>query len=162
MENDLVHDIELYPSDSFKTLLEHEVHRSRRYQHPLTLLHIRLETDPDDRETVHKAEVFAINILNIRLRETDIPSKQGSEFLVLMPATDEQGGRMACERLEELFNAVPKEDDKVSFRLVAFMGMATLPGDRSISSSQLLQNAAQALQQAQTNRLTRTVVFSPR
>src|SRR5689334_2704951 len=130
METDLVHDIELYPPEAFTTLLEHEVHRSRRYGHPLTLLHIRLETEPDDRETLHKAEVFAINILNIRLRETDIPSKQGNEFVVLMPSTDEQGGRIACERLEELFNAVPQEDDKVSFRLFAFMGMDTLSGDR--------------------------------
>lgn len=160
MKNDLVHDIELYPPEAFTTLLGHEVHRSRRYGHPLTLLHIRLETEPDDRETLHKAEVFAINILNIRLRETDIPCKQGNEFLVLMPATDEQGGRIASERLEELFYTAPKEGDKVSFRLFAFMGMATLPGDRLISSSQLLQNAAQALQQAQTNRLTKTVVFS--
>jgi GGDEF domain-containing protein len=160
MENSLVHEIELYPLESFKVLLDHEVNRSRRYGHPITLLHIRLETDPSDPQTMHNAEVFAINILNIHLRETDIPCKQGNEFLVLMPSTDEQGGRIACERLEKRFQSEPEAFDKVSFKLFAFMGMATLPGNRSITSRKLLQNAAQALEQAQASRLTKTVIFS--
>lgn len=160
MGNNLVHEIELYPSEGFRALLDHEVNRSRRYGHPLTLLHLRLETEPADPQLMHRAELFAIDVLNIRLRETDIPSKQGNEFLVLMPATDEQGGRIACERLEELFNAGPKPDENTPFKLFAFMGMVTLPGDRSISAKKLLDNAAQAMQHAQAHRLTTTTIFS--
>ena len=160
MPNDLVHEIELYPPAFFMILLEHEVHRSRRYGHPLTLLHIQLETEPADRQTLHRAELFAIDFLNLRLRETDIPTKMDNEFLVLMPATDEQGGRIACRRLEELFTAGPETKDTEAFKLFAFMGMATLPGDRSISSKKLLENAALALQRARAERLAKTVVFS--
>jgi predicted signal transduction protein with EAL and GGDEF domain len=160
METSLDHDIELYPLESFKTLLDHEVNRSRRYGDPLTLLHLTFEMDPDNLETHHSAEVFAINILNLRLRETDIPCKKENEFLVLMPSTDEQGGRMACERLEKLLHIKREEYDRVSFQLSAFIGMATLHGDRSISSKTLLENASQALQYARANRLTSTVVFS--
>jgi hypothetical protein len=160
MENDPGHDIELYPPESFRILMDHEVNRSRRYEHPLTLLHLAFETDPADLQTLHSAETFTINVLNLRLRDTDIPCKTGNEFLVLMPSTDELGGRAACERLEKLFIVEPQTYDRVSFKMVAFIGMATLPGDRSISSQRLMENALQALQQARGNHLTNTVIFS--
>jgi predicted signal transduction protein with EAL and GGDEF domain len=160
METSFDHDIELYPPESFKALLDHEVNRSRRYGDPLTLLHLAFEMDPDNPETHHSAEVFTINILNLRLRETDIPCKNDHEFLVLMPSTDQQGGRLACERLEKLFHVEHQTYDRVSFELSAFIGMATLPGDRSISSKTLLENASQALRYARANRLANAVIFS--
>lgn len=160
MENPLEHDIELYPPESFKTLLDHEVNRSRRYGEPLTLLDLTLEANPTDPQTLHNAEVFTINVLNLRLRDTDIPCKKDNEFLILMPSTDEQGGRIACERLEKLFHIEPQTYDRVSFTLSAFIGMATLLGDRSISSQELIQNASQALRYARENRLANAVMFS--
>src|SRR5262245_19995835 len=160
MENTLEHEIELYSFEAFSTLLDHEVNRSRRYGNPLTLLDLAIETDPAEAHTLHRAEVFTINVLNLRLRDTDIPCKKGNEFLVLMPATDEPGGRIACERLEELFNAEPQTYDRVSFKLFAFIGMATLSGGRSLSSKKLIQSASQALQHAHLNRLKNTVIFS--
>ena len=160
MEPSFEHEIELYPPESFKTLLAHEVNRSRRYGGPLTLLDLVLAMDPENPETQHSAEVFTINILNLRLRDTDIPCKREKEFLVLMPSTDEQGGRIACERLEKLFQIEHQTYDRVSFALAAFIGMATLPGDRSISSKKLLENASEALQYARDHRMTRAVTFS--
>jgi predicted signal transduction protein with EAL and GGDEF domain len=160
METSFDHDIELYPPESFKTLLDHEVNRSRRYGDPLTLLHLAFEMDPDNPETHRSTEVFTINILNLRLRETDIPCKKDNEFLVLMPSTDEQGGRIACERLEKLFHIEHQTYDRVSFELSTFIGMATLPGDRSISGKKLLENAWQALQYARDHRSTNAVIFS--
>ncbi len=44
--------------------------------------------------------MFAINVLNLQVRETDIPCKKDNEFLVLLPSTDHKGGRIVCERLE--------------------------------------------------------------
>jgi len=145
MENELVHEIELYPPDDFRKLLEHEVHRSRRYGEPLTLIHLAVETDTHTPNAQHGAEIFAINALNLHLRDTDIPSKMGSEFLVLMPSTDNEGGRIVCERLEKLFNVEQQTYDRVSFKLSAFFGMASLPGDKAISSKILIQNASNAL-----------------
>lgn len=160
MEDLFDQNIELYPPESFNILLDHEVNRSRRYRDPLTLLELTFETNPNDAQTQHSAEVFTINVLNLRLRDTDIPCKKGNEFLVLMPSTDEQGGRIACQRLENLFNIEPQSFDRVSFEMSAFIGMATLPGDDSISSNQLTQNALQALQYARENRIKNTVIFS--
>jgi diguanylate cyclase (GGDEF)-like protein len=160
MENALVHEIELYSFESFKSLLDHEVNRSRRYQTPLTLIHLAIETDPAGPQTQHSAEMFVINILDLHLRDTDIPCRKGVEFLVLMPATDLEGGRIACERLARLLNVKPQMYDRVSFKLSAFLGMATLPGDRSISSAQIIQQALQAMTHARTNRILNPVLFS--
>lgn len=160
MENPPVHEIELYPPETFKVLLEHEVNKSRRYGAPLTLIHLAVEPDPSNPETRHSAEVFVINVLNLQVRNTDIPCKKDNEFLVLIPSTDEQGGRIVCERLEQLFNVEHHTYDRVSFQLSAFIGMATLPGDPSISSSALMQNAAAALEYARTNRSKTSVAFS--
>ncbi|MCI0550668.1 MAG: diguanylate cyclase [Anaerolineae bacterium] len=160
MNNILTHEIELYSSESFKTLLDHEVNRSRRYQQPLTLVHIAIEADPDSPPAQHSAEVFAINILNLQLRETDIPCKRGNEFIVLLPSTDDEGGRIACDRLEELFKGNPQPFDRVSFTLSAYIGMTSAIANKPISGNTLMQQADTAMQHARNRRLASTVLFS--
>ena len=161
MQDALLHEIELYPPESFKILLDHEVNRSHRYGDSLTLVDMVVETSPANPHTQHSAEVFTINALNIRLRNADIPCKKGNEFLILMPATGASGARTACERLKRVMDIEPQAYDKVSFKLSVFIGMATLPyDDRSVSSDKLMQYASQALRHAQTNQLTRVISFS--
>ena len=160
MDNTTGHEIELYPPDVFKTLLKHEVNKSRRYGDSLTLIHLAVETDPATPQAQHSAEVFAINALNIYLRDTDIPCKQANEFLILMPSTSAPGARTACERLRKLMTVEQQTYDKVSFKLSAFIGMATVPVDHMMSSEELEESASKALQHARTNHLTSVVVFS--
>ena len=160
MEDALTHEIELYPLESFKTLLDHELHRSRRYKQPITLIQIAVEVEPNTPQTQHSAQVFAINILNLQLRETDIPCKTGTEFIVLMPSTDQQGGRMACERLEKLFRVTHQTYDRVSFQLSAFFGMTSTEGASHVHSGKLIEEAAAALQHARVHRSQQAVLFS--
>jgi hypothetical protein len=160
MQNTPVHEIELYPPELFKTIVDHEVNRSRRYGDSLTLADLIIETDPADTEAQHSAEVFTINALNLQLRQADIPCKKGNEFLILMPATGAQGARTACERLRKLLTAEQQTNDRVIFKMFSFVGLATLPIDRSVSSDGLMQNASKALQHARMNRLMRVVSFS--
>lgn len=160
MANTTVHEIELYPPDVFKTLLKHEVNKSRRYGDSLTLIHMAVETEPATTQAQHSAEVFAINALNIYLRETDIPCKRENEFMILMPSTSAPGARTACERLRKLMTIEQQAYDKISFQLNAFIGMATVPVDHMMSSEELEGNAAKALEHARTNHLMSVVVFS--
>ena len=160
MQNTRVHEIELYPPDIFKTIVDHEVNRSRRYGDSLTLADLIVETDPADVEAQHRAEVLTISELNLQLREADIPCKKGNEFLILMPATGAQGARTACERLRKLLTTEQQTNDGVIFKMFSFIGLATLPIDRSVSSEGLLQNASRALQHARMNRLVRVVSAS--
>ena len=160
MDNQLTHEIELYSLESFKTLLDHEVNRSRRYQTPLTIVHLAIETNPDRPEVLHSAELFAINILEVQLRETDIPCRKGTEFLILMPATFEEGGRIACERLAKSFNEPHQTFDRVSFNMVVYVGMSSIPAGESLTSDNLLQQAAKAMQYARDNHITSAVSYS--
>ena len=160
MEEALTHEIELYPLESFKTILEHEIHRSRRYKQPLSLIHISVEADPNTPQTQHSAEVFAINVLNLQLRETDIPCKMGSEFLVLLPSTDQPGGRIACERLEKLFKVTHQTYDRVSFQLSAFIGMTSADGTSPLHGNKLLEEVSAAMQHARAHRSPNAISFS--
>lgn len=160
MENYLTHEIELYPPDSFQTLLDHEVSRSRRYQHPLTLIRISVEAEPQTPQTQHSAEVFAINALNLEVRETDIPCKTGTEFLLLMPFTGEPGGRIVAERLEKLFKVEHQTYDRVSFHVSTFLGMTSVIGDSPISSKKFMDQASEALQFAKEHKSQHAVLFS--
>lgn len=160
MTGKLVHEIELYPFEAFKTLLDHEVHRSRRDGTHISLIHLAVETDTSGPDAQYGAEVFTINALNVHLRDTDIPCRKGNEFYVLMPSTDEKGAHVVCERLEKLFRIESQIYDKVSFKLYAYIGMATLPGDRSITSQKIMDNASRALTHARENKIDRTVIYS--
>jgi len=160
MAGNLTREFELYPPDTFKILLEHEVNRSRRYGNPLTLIHLAIEAEPNEPTTQHSAEVFAINALELQLRATDIPCKRDDEFIILIPSTDEQGGRMVCQRLQNMFNVQSQTYDRVSFKMAAFIGMASSPGDSSLSSNKLRQQASTAMQHARSNRFSNTVLFS--
>jgi len=160
MKHTFTHEIELYSLEAFQTLLDHEVHRSRRFKNPLTLVHLAIKTDPDRPEIQYNAEMFAINILDAQLRETDVSCRKGNEFLVLMPATDETGGQVVCERLAGLFNATHQTYDRVSFDLTIFVGMASIPGEASLTSNSLLQQASKAMGYARDHEIKTAVLFS--
>lgn len=160
MNHQLTHEIELYSLESFRTLLDHEVNRSHRYKTPLTLVHLAIETDPERPEVLYSAEMFAINILDVQLRDTDIPCRKGNEFLVLMPATFEEGGRIACKRLAKSFNEPHQTYDRVSFNMTVYVGMSSIPAGESLTSENLLQQAAKAKQYAWERHITTAVTFS--
>ena len=160
MQNMPTHEIELLSPEEFKNLLGHEVNRSRRYGDSLTLIDLFIETDPVNLEAQHSAEAFAVDILKLHLRETDIPCRRENEFLILMPSTSAPGARTACERMLKLMDTECQTDSGVPFRLFTFIGMAAMPIDHSLSSDELSQNAAQALQHARVNRITHVIAFS--
>jgi len=160
MEFETEHKFELYPFDSFKTLLLLEINRTRRYKTPLTLIRLAMEVTPDAAENRHYAEIFAINTLDTHLRDTDIPCMTGGEFLILMPATDEAGASAVCDRLVELFNTDPQKYDRVPFHIETFIGLTSLGAGSSQPDSALMKQAAAAMQHARDNRLKTAVSYS--
>lgn len=160
MAEDINHEIELYLLETFQILLEHEVRKSRRYRYPLTLVRIAVEAQPNNPQTQHTAEMIAINALDSELRESDIPCRDGHEFLVLLPSTDEKGGRSACERLEKLLNVSQQISDDVAFQVSAFIGLACTYGGPSLSSIKLRGDACSAMEYARGNGITKTILFS--
>ena len=160
MRDTFTHEIELYSFESFQTLLNHEILRSRRYKSPLSLIHLAIVTNPERPDITHSAEMFTINILDVQLRDTDVPCRRGKEFLVLMPATDEAGGRVVCERMARLLNVPHQTYDRVSFHMNVYVGMASLSGGASLSVETLLSQAASAMRHAFDNQLATAVSYS--
>ena len=160
MEIETGYTFELYSYDSFNTLLLLEINRTRRYKTPLSLLHLVIDIDPDNAETHRFAEMFAINTLDVQLRDTDIPCMHNGEFLVLMPATDEAGGHSVCNRIAGLFNSQPQKYDRVSFQMTAYIGITTLGAGASQHDTVLLEQAKTAMQHARDRQLKTAVSFS--
>lgn len=146
----------LYHPDVFKSLLTHQVNMSRRYGNSLTLVSLLVEVDPVHPETRNDAELFVMNKLRLELRETDIPCKQGQEFLILLPSTSTPGARTACERIKKKIIA----DTTENLHLSLFMGIASIPVHTAITSEEFSQNAARALQHARANGPNSVVAFS--
>lgn len=160
MEHDNTHEIELYLLEVFKTLLEHEVRKSRRYKYPLSLVCIAVESKPDTSQTHHAAELVTINALDVELRDTDIPCREDHEFLVLMPSTDEKGAHNACERLERALNTTGQISTGSAFQVSAYIGLASIGDDLVLSPKKLIENARSAMNHARASHSLTTVLFS--
>lgn len=160
MEQDMTHEIELYLLEVFNTLVEHEVRKARRYKYPLSMICIALHAEPDTPQTRHAAEMTAISALDAELRDTDIPCRNGHEFFVLLPSTDEKGAHHACERLEMLLNTSDQTNEGAAFQMSAFIGLASLGDDLVVSTKTLLESSRTAMNHARANRSLTTVLFS--
>lgn len=161
MQNISAHTIKLLPLELFKTFLNHEVNKSRRYGDSLTLVDLLVEADPANLEARPSAEALIIDALNHSLRNTDVTSRQDNDYLILMTSTSLPGARTACERIRKLMTTEYKTDSGLTIQLHTFIGMASVPSDHSIiTSDELTQNALHALQYARTHQSEKTIAFS--
>jgi PleD family two-component response regulator len=129
MNHDNTHEIELYLLEVFKTLLDHEVRKVRRYKYPLSLVCSAIECEPETPQTRHAAELVVINALDVELRDTDVPCREERDFLVLLPSTDEHGAYNACQRLERALNTTSQTNTGAAFQVSAFIGLASIGDD---------------------------------
>lgn len=161
MQNVSAHTIKLLPPEIFKTLLNHEVNKSRRYGDSLTLIDLMVEIDPLTSEARQSAEALTMDALNHSLRNTDVTCRRDNDFLILMTSTSIPGARTACERIRKLMTTEYKTERGISVRLHTFIGIASMPNDHSIiTSDELAQNALHTLEYSHTNRLTSVIAFS--
>lgn len=91
----------------FETLLEQEVRRALRYQHPCSLLlldidHFKRINDTFGHEVDDEVLRCLVHALEGRLRETDVLGRWGGEeFVVLLPGADAERARHVAEKLRE-------------------------------------------------------------
>jgi hypothetical protein len=146
---DISEGMTLYTWDVFKILLDYEVNRSRRYPSPLSLIDISLESNPISPEAIEAAETKIASLLNSHLRSADIPAHFNHDYFVLLPTTNESGGRAVCERLLSVFKTDLLTEQEGAFpSLSAYMGLATNLGGPDLSAEILIQQAGSALKHA--------------
>jgi diguanylate cyclase (GGDEF)-like protein len=134
-----------------------EMGRTRRYQHPLTLLMLDIDHFKTVNDTHgHPAGDEVLRVLTREisghLRETDALYRYGGEeFAILLTETDGPGARLVAERLRALIEKMTvRISDDTSLSITVSIGIAYYPDDAGDEDS-LLKVTDQALYRAKTN-----------
>lgn len=113
--------------------LHHEVARSRRYGHTLSVLFIDLDGFKRVNDTFGHSEGSRIlacvaDRIQNAIRDTDRAVRYGGdEFVVLMPETDAQEAMAVAQRLRTCISERPFHCGNSEVRVGSSMGVATLP-----------------------------------
>jgi GGDEF domain-containing protein len=157
----LATDTGLYTYDVFEVLLNYEIARIKRYPSPITLLHLTLAANESSEEFRRQAHEAMTRLLNRTLRVSDVPSHYHDEFLVLLPATDEAGGRAVAERILASFRTTQSlSTGKLSSRRDAYLGLTAENGGSVLSPQQMLAEAAVAMNEARLRKSYTYVAYS--
>ncbi len=140
----------IYDEGVFKILMEYEVARSQRYASPLSLLRIALVLNKPSPGEAENAPLVLAAMLNARLRGADIPGRISDEFVVLLPNTDEIGGRVVCERFLRITPGTHTTPLGFSARVAVCIGLASHGGGKNLNAAQLMREAEEALKIART------------
>ncbi len=151
---------ELYAEDVFWVLFDYEVTRSQRYPAALSLIHMETTPSGDDSYLVRAATSVFNVALNSHLRSADISTGNGKTYRILLPTTNEAGGRAVCERLLSIFRNrfESKEGESIIFSIN--IGMASHAGGADLTKEALLARAESALRKSQLKGSNTYVVYS--
>jgi two-component system, cell cycle response regulator len=135
---------------AFRARLDEEVKRARRYHTPLTCVMADMDhLKPINDELGHAAGDRAIAAvaaaIRAELRETDFGARYGGdEFVILLPHTSGEEGRVFAERACARLHATVVEVSGRRIPLGASFGVATLPFDAPELPADALVRAADA------------------
>ncbi len=153
---------------AFRARLDDEVKRARRYRTPLTCVMADLDQlKPINDELGHAAGDRAIAqvaaVIREELRETDFGARYGGdEFIVLLPHTTAEEGRVFAERVCARIRATELLIGDRRLRLAASFGVACRPADAGDAPPESLVHAADtALYAAKREGRARVVVAAP-
>jgi diguanylate cyclase (GGDEF)-like protein len=140
---------------AFRSILEREIERSRRFQSPLGLVMVDLDNFKqvnDEHGHQQGDEVLAsvAAVLRDLSRDIDAPARYGGEELaVVLPQTDSEGAELLAERMREAVERlrVPRVGGQGSLRVTASFGVAALP-ESATDQEELVAAADAALYRA--------------
>lgn len=151
----------LYTYDVFEVLLNYEIARVKRYPNPLTLIHLALATENQPPEFKKQAQEAMSNLLNRSLRVSDVPTHFQDEFLILMPATDDEGGRAVAERILGHYRTTQSlATGRLSAKRNAYLGITTQNGSAILSAQQVMAEASVAMNEARLRKSYTYVAFA--
>lgn len=135
-------------------VLEREIRRSKRYNHPLSILMI----DLDDFKAVndrlgHLAGDSLLRQIARRmsecLRSSDLLCRYGGEeFCVVLPHTDAANAMQAAEHLRSSVSREPFDVGPGQVAMTVSIGVATFPCESPCGMKELIHSADQALYEA--------------
>ena len=145
----------LYNQRYFRSTLQKEMRRSRRYELDLALLYL----DLDDFRQVNERhgdlvgdillKEVAILIKN-KIRDIDVAARHGGEeFLVLLPETERMGAYLVAERIRREIERhfLRRDVDGKPIQMTLSVGIAQYPDDSTVGE-RLISRAEEALFQS--------------
>lgn len=141
----------LYIRRFFNLKLESEFRRAKRYGHRLTLVICDLDyfkkvNDSFGHQMGDTVLQTIADLLKAHVRETDIPARfGGEEFVVILPETNGEGGRIFGERFREA--VAGSKVAGLPCQITISIGVATYPDDAD-SIQTLISTADSALYEA--------------
>ena len=156
----------LYNYRHFQERYREEVNLCRRYQHPLAVMLIDLDSFKQVNDTYGHLEgdyllVQLAEMLRATLRNTELIARYGGdEFVVLMPSTNLQGGVAAANRVLQSVRETRFLDTLGAprFRITLSIGVAAYPNSTQ-NPVELLEKADEALEIAKQGGRNRVVAY---
>lgn len=140
---------------AFRTRLEDEVKRARRYGTPLTAVmadmdHLKPVNDSLGHAAGDRAIAAVAAVMRAELRETDFGARYGGdEFVLLLPHTTAEEGRVLAERICARLKETALEISGRRIPIGASFGVACLPeGAAETAADELVRAADAALYRA--------------
>ncbi len=150
----------LYQYETFKTLFNYEIARAQRYPSALALLCISLELQGAAPAGRAQADRVMAEILNKSLRVSDVPARRQDEYLILLPATDENGARIAADRILSRLKNTQQLPAGGLFRMEVYVGIASQHEDKPLPAESLMAEATAAMNNARSRKARKAVAYS--
>lgn len=150
----------LYTLDVFIVLLNYEIARMKRYPGPLTLLQVTLAMEGQPADLRKLAKDVMTRQLASTLRISDVPAHYNDDFLILLPATDEAGGRAVAERVLSNFRTTQSLATGRLKKKNAYIGVTSRASGSTVTAEELMAEAAAAMNEARVRDTYTCVLFS--
>lgn len=158
----------LFNQNYIRQRLEEEFYRSKRYDHPLSLLMIDLDNFKPLNKRYgrtagdHLLKYFA-RLIQETVRPSDIAARfGGQEFLIILPETSREEAAVVAERLQKKVVLSPFRIDsrQEDIQFTISIGVSTFPGAGQ-SADELITLADLALSEAKRNGKNKVAVYAP-
>lgn len=144
----------------FYELAMNEIHRSRRYKRPLSMLMMDIDYFKNINDTYGHISGDAVLVwiadkLHEKMRDVDLVARfGGEEFILLLPETEINQAVFVADRLREFFASTPIQTKEHEITLTISIGISQYEGEESLDH--FINKADQALYRAKNNGRNRT------
>jgi diguanylate cyclase (GGDEF)-like protein len=141
----------LYNRRAFEKKMEEEFGRSKRYQHPLSLLILDIDNFKNINDTYghHGGDAALVKIsetLRAKTRQTDFPSRfGGEEFILVLPETDHESALRVANKVHEEIRSCTFGTAGQSFSLTVSIGLSSTSHTAYRDWKEMLKDADEAL-----------------
>jgi diguanylate cyclase (GGDEF)-like protein len=138
----------------FRELLQQEISRSHRYNHPLSVIfadidHFKTVNDTYGHLAGDRVIKIVAGCLKRELRESDHLARYGGEeFAAILPETDKDDAWMAAERLRKAIDSLRIAHEDGFIHVTMSFGIALLKPNEEISLDELISKADSVLYNA--------------